>query len=71
VIITDWCNFPYSGTEISDRIRRIHPNVPIVLIAGFAAATLEQYATQMGAKCWLPKPFRAAKLYEVMRCALL
>jgi DNA-binding NtrC family response regulator len=71
VITTDWCNYPYSGTEISDRVRKIHPNIPIVLISGLPAATLEQYAVQMGAIFWVSKPFRHEQLVEVIRRALL
>lgn len=51
------------GLDLLKKIKAIHPNLPVILISGFADATDEE-AVQMGAEVLLSKPMG---VYEISK----
>jgi ankyrin repeat protein/CheY-like chemotaxis protein len=70
VITTDWLHGSYTGAEIADRVRQIHPDVPIVLISGIELTKLIPAARQMGASSFLQKPCKSHELCAVIKNAI-
>ncbi|HEY3065999.1 MAG TPA: response regulator [Methylomirabilota bacterium] len=78
VILLDVMLHEPSGVEVLERLHRVHPNVPVILVTGGSDVLLAQAAVGMGAFDYLTKPFNpcdlnravvAAKLYGHRRAA--
>ncbi|MDI6766092.1 MAG: response regulator [Bacteroidota bacterium] len=59
-----------SGLEILDSIKKNYPEVPVVMITGFASIETAIEATKAGAFNFVPKPFTPAELSKVAEEAL-
>lgn len=59
-----------SGLEVLDSIRSNYPDVPVVMITGFASIETAIEATKAGAYNFIPKPFTPAELSRVAEEAL-
>jgi DNA-binding NtrC family response regulator len=59
-----------SGTELMRDLLRKRPGLPVVLITGYATSTEADRAKDAGAFDFLPKPFEASELMNVVRRAL-
>lgn len=59
-----------SGLDLLRDIRRRHPHVPVVLVTAFGGSAVEAEALRLGAAFYLDKPFRVARLLEVLRAVL-
>ncbi len=59
-----------SGLELIRELHAVRPEVPLVVITGYATAANEAQARQAGASDFLPKPFDDAELLAVVRRAL-
>lgn len=57
LVISDMMLPGLSGLELSERVSRMHPNLPVVLITGRADADLMRDALRRGVCDFLPKPF--------------
>jgi len=58
------------GVELVRAIRATRPELPIVVITGYATTTHNAQALEAGASDFLPKPFDAEELLAVVRRAL-
>lgn len=59
-----------SGNEVLQDLARRHPNLPVVLITGYATPDHAQRAREAGAAGFLAKPFDAGELMQCVRGAL-
>jgi CheY-like chemotaxis protein len=66
LMITDVQMPGISGLEVLSHMQRHHPGVPVILMTGFATNLLREQAAAKGAAAVLSKPFRSAKLLELV-----
>jgi DNA-binding response OmpR family regulator len=59
-----------NGLDLLAKIKREHPNVPVVIVTGYASIESAVEAIQRGASDYLPKPFTPEELYVVAERAL-
>lgn len=59
-----------SGIEVVRAIRARRPDVPIVLITGYATPEVAARSTEAGATAFLPKPFDDTELLDLVRHVL-
>ncbi len=70
VIITDVIMPDENGLDLIPRIRRIRPELPVIVMSAQSTLTTAVQATQRGAFEYLPKPFDLADLLAVVDRAL-
>jgi CheY-like chemotaxis protein len=58
------------GIEVVEALRRARPDLPVVVITGYATADSLRRAVDAGAAGVLPKPFDEAELLAALRHAL-
>lgn len=66
LMITDVQMPGLSGMEVLSHMQHHHPDVPVILMTGFATNLLREKAAEAGAAAVLSKPFRGAKLLELV-----
>ena len=54
-----------SGMEVLQSIRKQYPNVPVVMVSGYASIESAIEATRLGASNYIPKPFTPDELSKV------
>lgn len=59
-----------SGIELRRRIARRWPDVPVILISGYSTDAPAEFAARTARTSFVPKPFRADDLLQVIRTAL-
>ena len=59
-----------SGTDVLRALQAARPDLPVVIITGYATGESGRRALEAGASDYLPKPFEAAELLAVVRRAL-
>jgi two-component system response regulator FixJ len=59
-----------SGMEVLHELARRRPDLPIVLITGYATPDLAVRAEEAGAAAFLAKPFEARELLDCVRRVL-
>lgn len=59
------------GLDILSYLRRRFPSMPIVFVTAFGGAEIEAEALRLGAACYMDKPFRVARLIEVLRTMVI
>ncbi len=59
-----------SGMEVLESIRRLYPEVPVIMVSGYASIERAVEATRLGAFDFIPKPFTPAELSKVAEEAL-
>jgi len=59
-----------SGSAVLQDLARRHPDLPVVLITGYATPDHAQRAREAGAAGFLAKPFDAGELMQCVRQAL-
>jgi CheY-like chemotaxis protein len=70
VVLTDLMLPGFSGFDLLDRLASDRPQVPVILITGYATIENALHAFKHGAFDFLPKPFDVAELLGVVRRAL-
>jgi CheY-like chemotaxis protein len=70
VILTDLMLPGFSGFDLLDRLSSDQPQVPTILITGYATIENALHAFKHGAFDFLPKPFDIAELLGVVRRAV-
>ncbi|OGU13103.1 MAG: Fis family transcriptional regulator [Geobacteraceae bacterium GWC2_53_11] len=70
LIITDLKMPGMSGIEVLKSVRTLQPNVPVILITGYASVDTAVEAMKNGASDYLQKPFTPDLLLEKVRSAL-
>ena len=69
LLITDVVMPAMNGRELAERVRQIHPSLPVLFISGYSAAVLDRYGSLPetdGEQMLLAKPFEPD---ELARCA--
>lgn len=59
-----------SGIEVLQSIRELYPDVPVVMVSGYASLETAIEATKLGAFNFIPKPFTPDELTKVTEEAL-
>jgi DNA-binding response OmpR family regulator len=59
-----------SGLDLLRDIRQRHPHTPVVLVTAFGGSEVETEALRLGAAYYMDKPFRVARLLEVLRAVV-
>jgi DNA-binding response OmpR family regulator len=54
------------GFELLSLLRHRRPEVPTILITAFGGPAVAHEALQRGAQCYVEKPFRVARILEVV-----
>jgi len=62
LVITDMGMPGMTGLELSEKIKRINPNIPIMLCTGFSEHVTAENYKQMGLSGFVSKPFNAGNL---------
>jgi CheY-like chemotaxis protein/glycine cleavage system H lipoate-binding protein len=70
IVLSDLALPGFSGFDLLDRLASDHPQIPVVLITGYATIENALRSFQRGAFDFLPKPFDVAELTGVARRAL-
>jgi len=58
------------GLDLLSYIRRRHPGTSVILVTAFGGSEVEAEALRLGAAYYMDKPFRVARLLEVLRAAV-
>lgn len=66
VIISDQTMPGFTGTELAKKIKRIRPEIPIVLCTGFSESISQEELTEIGIESLLRKPFSLHQLSDAM-----
>jgi CheY-like chemotaxis protein len=70
IVLSDLMLPGFSGFDLLDRLASDRPQVPVILITGYATIENALHAFKHGAFDFLPKPFDVAELLGVVRRAL-
>ena len=70
VVLCDLMLPDRSGTEVLQELARRRPDLPVVLITGYATPDLAVRAREAGAAAFLAKPFEARELVDCVQRAL-
>jgi CheY-like chemotaxis protein len=70
VMLTDLTMPGMSGADLADRVRKVRPDLPIVMATGYGHVMSEERARELGIRPLLQKPFTMAVLGEAIQDAL-
>jgi CheY-like chemotaxis protein len=70
VVVSDLAMPRMSGIELAERIRRAHPDLPIVLCSGRVSDDDRERAVRAGVSEFLAKPFASQQLADAMHRSL-
>ena len=70
LVITDLKMPGMSGMEVIQTLKSIYPDVPVVMITGYANVATAVEAMKYGAANYIPKPFKPQELIDNIRAAL-
>jgi PAS domain S-box-containing protein len=70
LVLTDEAMPDLVGTELACEIRRLRPDIPIILMSGHGGAALAERATAIGVREVLHKPLQRVDLAEALARAL-
>ena len=65
-VVSDIRMAPVNGIELLHFIRQNRPQLPVILMTGFAEISETQEASEMGASGFLAKPFKHEELLELL-----
>ncbi|MBI3862850.1 MAG: response regulator [Planctomycetia bacterium] len=66
LVVTDLQMPEMNGLELVERIRELHPGVPVVLMTGYGSEEIAREAIQRGAASYVPKQELAADLADTV-----
>jgi len=69
IILTDLMMPEIDGLEFMEMVRKDHPNLPVIMITGYATINTALQATQLGAFDYIAKPFSKKELLGVLQRA--
>ena len=70
LVVTDLMLPGRSGIGLTRAIRVLHPDLPIVVISGYATRQNSERALEAGATAFLAKPFDASEMLDLVRRSL-
>jgi two-component system response regulator FixJ len=59
-----------SGISLLERLRRDHPEIPVIMISGYGDIEMAVHAMKLGAVDFITKPFSSQTLLERLQAAL-
>ncbi len=59
-----------NGIEATKEIKRLYPNIKVIVITGYASAEIAQEATAAGADAYITKPFESKEILKKVGQAL-
>lgn len=62
LVVLDWRMPGRSGREVLPELKRLHPNVPVIVLTAEEPVRTEQEARALGADVFLSKPFSPLQL---------
>ncbi len=69
IVLTDLMMPEMDGLELMAEMMQHCPDVPVIMITGYATIESARQANQLGAFDYLPKPFTRAELKDVLKRA--
>ena len=70
LVLVDFTMPDMSGNEVLEQVRRLAPNVPVVLTSGFSHREVQSRGVSPSFTGFLQKPYRMATMVEVLKAAL-
>jgi CheY-like chemotaxis protein len=70
LVITDLTMPRMTGVEFTKELKRLRPDIPIILCTGYSELMGEEEAKAMGIREFFKKPIRAQKMLEKIRHVL-
>ncbi len=70
LVVTDLCMPGLTGWEVAEGVKKRYPEVPVILVSGWAVQQSEPRIKESGVRCVLQKPLTMAKFQEAIREAL-
>ena len=70
VIITDLKMSSLGGMEVLHRVKDAYPDIPVIVMTGYASVSSAVEVMKMGALDYLPKPFTPEELRAIVRQAV-
>ncbi len=65
-VLLDMKMTPMDGIEFLERLRTSNPEVPVIVITGYASVTSAAQAMRLGAQDYIPKPFTPDEIREAV-----
>jgi signal transduction histidine kinase/DNA-binding response OmpR family regulator len=69
LVVTDLCMPGLTGWDVAEGVRKQCPDVPVILVSGWAIQQGEPRIRESGVRCVMQKPFTMAKFQEAVRKA--
>jgi signal transduction histidine kinase/CheY-like chemotaxis protein len=66
LVITDWKMPEIDGIELTRRLRKIKPEIPIILLTAFGQEEEKKAAEEAGIKVFLTKPISSVTLFDAI-----
>ncbi|MDM8537463.1 response regulator [Desulfobacterales bacterium HSG17] len=66
LVITDWQMPEVDGIELTRQLRKIKPEIPIIMLTAFGQEEEKKAAEEAGIKVFLTKPINSATLYDAV-----
>jgi DNA-binding NtrC family response regulator len=66
LVITDIEMPPASGFDLVKSVKKVYPDMPVIMISSYANKKMEKRALQVGALGLLAKPFHLSKLQHLI-----
>ncbi|OGW80617.1 MAG: hypothetical protein A3C47_06435 [Omnitrophica bacterium RIFCSPHIGHO2_02_FULL_51_18] len=54
------------GLETLKRIKKAHPNLPVIVVSGYQSVEIAQEAIKNGASNYIPKPFESKQILKAV-----
>jgi CheY-like chemotaxis protein len=59
-----------NGIEVTREIKRLRPNLKVVIVTGYESVEVAQEATNAGADAYIPKPFETKSILRKLNAML-
>lgn len=70
LIITDYRMPGMNGAELSEKVKMINPNIPIIMVSGYASDFSEEDAKSLGINMFVRKPLLTQDFANLVEDAL-
>ena len=54
------------GLEVLKSVKKLRPNLPVIIVTGYQSVEMAQEALKLGAVDYIPKPFESASLQKTV-----
>jgi len=70
LLLMDVMMHPMDGSELATRAAKLRPELPMLFCSGYTSTDKVAFPEVLETIPLLPKPFRAARLFEMVRASL-